>query len=288
MMNSERLRAFLRFAETLNFTRAAEVLHVSQPALHVQVRKLADDVGRPLYRRVPGGLALTEAGQRLYEFGIRQEQRNSAFLAEVHAISSPLVLAAGEGAFLYWLGPAIRAFARSHAQGIRVLTADAQAAVQCIVTGRAHVAVAAEVKPETGIELRPALHVGAKLVATKGHPALQKRTLSLADLRDYPVIAPPPGRPFRSMLEAAFSAAGVAWTPGIEANGWPLMLHFAKLGLGVAIVNDFCTLPSGLRARPLPMLPSVVYSILLPESATPDARRMAELIAKTASDCTAR
>jgi len=50
-MNYEWIFAFVVFAEHLNFTRAAHQLHISQPALHVQIKKLSDAIGRPLYRR---------------------------------------------------------------------------------------------------------------------------------------------------------------------------------------------------------------------------------------------
>jgi DNA-binding transcriptional LysR family regulator len=60
----------------------------------------------------------------------------------------------------------------------------------------------------------------------------------------------------------AFAAAGVAWNPVIEARGWELALHFAQLGLGLAIVNDFCRTPPGLVMRPLKELAPVTYRLL--------------------------
>ncbi|MFZ5890453.1 MAG: LysR family transcriptional regulator [Myxococcota bacterium] len=68
-MNYEWVFAFTEFAEHLNFTRAAKQLHISQPALHVQIRKLSEEVGRPLYRRTGRSLSLTPEGKRLAVFG---------------------------------------------------------------------------------------------------------------------------------------------------------------------------------------------------------------------------
>jgi DNA-binding transcriptional LysR family regulator len=64
------------------------------------------------------------------------------------------------------------------------------------------------------------------------------------------------------MIAATLGAAEVPWIVGAEANGWELIAHFAALGLGLAIVNGFCRVPSGLVARPLSGLPPVTYSIL--------------------------
>jgi DNA-binding transcriptional LysR family regulator len=48
----------------------------------------------------------------------------------------------------------------------------------------------------------------------------------------------------------------------VEANGWELMMRFAELGMGLAIVNDFCEPPRGTVKRKLVGLPSVQYHLL--------------------------
>jgi DNA-binding transcriptional LysR family regulator len=68
VLEADRLRAFAAFAEHLNFTTAAAQLRISQPALHVKIRKLGAALGVELYERHGRGLVLTEAGQRLAEF----------------------------------------------------------------------------------------------------------------------------------------------------------------------------------------------------------------------------
>lgn len=59
------LRYFLAVAQELNFNRAAERLHMSQPSLSVAIRKLEDHCGFALFDRNVHGVALTDAGQRL-------------------------------------------------------------------------------------------------------------------------------------------------------------------------------------------------------------------------------
>ena len=58
-MRADWLQAFLTFSETMNFTRAAAGLNISQPALHVKVGKLAEWAGQPLYRKAGRNLVLT-------------------------------------------------------------------------------------------------------------------------------------------------------------------------------------------------------------------------------------
>jgi DNA-binding transcriptional LysR family regulator len=84
----------------------------------------------------------------------------------------------------------------------------------------------------------------------------------LADLEGARLIVPPAGRPHREQVERALAAAGVAWERAVEASGWPLMLHYASLGVGLAIVNDICPVPRGCVARPLPELAPLAYYVL--------------------------
>src|SRR6478752_7442254 len=105
-MDLELLPTFAAFAETLNFTRTAERVHLSQPAVHMQVRKLEADLGVSLYRRVGRSLELTREGVALSRFARETATRTAGFLDELRGtpVAAPVVLAAGEGAYLYLLG----------------------------------------------------------------------------------------------------------------------------------------------------------------------------------------
>ena len=64
-MEFNRLRSFAAVAEAGHLTRAAEKLHLSQPALSAQIKALEDELDLPLFERTPAGMSLTPAGRRL-------------------------------------------------------------------------------------------------------------------------------------------------------------------------------------------------------------------------------
>jgi LysR family transcriptional regulator, low CO2-responsive transcriptional regulator len=257
---SEWLRSFVAFAADLNFTRAARALHLSQPAVHVQIRKLSEALDAPLYRRRGQRLELTSAGRRVAAFGRELGEQTAALRREVvgGAGAEAVVLCAGEGAYLYLLGPAIARCSEARLP-LRLLTRDAEGTVEALLSGDAHVGVAVLDDVPPSLEACLLAEVGQSLVLPAAHPLARRRRLTLADLTGARLIVPPLGRPHRTMLSRALSSAGVPWEPSVEASGWPLVLHFVALGAGLAVVNDCCSLPDGLVARPLPELPSARY-----------------------------
>jgi DNA-binding transcriptional LysR family regulator len=94
------------------------------------------------------------------------------------------------------------------------------------------------------------------------HPLARKRRLKLSDLAGSRLVVPTADKPHRQMLSAALQSSGVDWEVAVEASGWELMLHFVKLGMGIAVVNSVCAIPRGLLTRPLPELPKVHYYLL--------------------------
>lgn len=263
-MNDEWLRTFVAFAERMSFTAAAEALHLSQPAVHVQVKKLGESLGFALYRRAGRELSLTSEGERIYAFGRDRAERTALLMSELHGrpTDQPVVLSAGAGAYQYLLGDAIRAFARSGAAPIRLVTHDRDQTVRAVQRGESHLGVAVLEHTPDGVATERLIDVGAALVMPKSHRLAKKRGLTLKDLQGERLIVPPEGRPHRATLSRALMSARVPWEPAIEASGWDLLMHFARLELGVAVVNAFCTPPAGCVKRALPAIPKVSYFLL--------------------------
>ena len=66
-----------RWPRHLSYTRAAEELHLSQPAVSMQIRQLEDNLGLPLFERVGKKVYITEAGQEMYHYSRGVEQQLS-------------------------------------------------------------------------------------------------------------------------------------------------------------------------------------------------------------------
>ena len=294
MPNIDWLQSFVAFAEHASFTHAARALHISQPALHAQIAKLSADLGVPLYRRVGRRIELTPHGIEVARFARQTIER----VAELRDLlrdgrsRQPVILAAGEGAYLYLLGPAIESFTREHETPLRLLTADRQKAIDALHSGRAHLAVAAlDASPAAGLELEltPLVSVPQVLVVPGDHPLAGRAEVRITDLAGLRLVVPPPDREHRQALEAALATAAIPWQVAVEASGWELILHFARLGLGCAVVNGCCPVPDGFAAPVLSDLPPKRYYIMsagraLGQSARALERAIIDSFAGTSSD----
>jgi LysR family transcriptional regulator, low CO2-responsive transcriptional regulator len=261
--NLDALQSFAVFTETLNFSLAAVSLNISQPALHVKIRKLSEQLDLPLYRRVGRKLELTTHGEVVARYGRELLGRTQGFMQELQTghKNLPLTLAAGNGAYLYLLGTAIQRHLGGASSPTKLLTLDRESAIEAVRSGRADIAVAPLETIPADLEATVLTTVGQVLVVPKSHPLTGRKSLKLRDLSGARLVVPPPGRPHREMLARLLQSAGVNWEVAVEASGWELMLQFVKMGVGTAVVNACCHIPKGLVAVPLPELPSLRFHI---------------------------
>lgn len=262
-LNLDALQSFAVFADTLNFSAAAEVLYISQPALHVKIRKLSEQLDLPLYRRVGKKLELTSHGEAVARYGRELLARTQGFMRTLHTGSNGehLAMAAGDGAYLYLLGPAIQRFTEKSNARLKLLTLDRDAAVEAVRSGKVQLAVAPLETTPPEFDAVPVATVGQVLVVPKGHALATRRSLKLRDLSGCRIVVPPAGRPHRELLARMLQSRGVAWQVAVEASGWELMIQFVKMGIGVAVVNAYCNIPRGLVAIPIPELPSLTFHL---------------------------
>jgi DNA-binding transcriptional LysR family regulator len=269
---AEDLAAFAVFAAHRNFTHAANELHVSQPALHARIRKLEQTLGRPLYTRHGRALWLTETGEQLAAFANDTRTRATEFLAELDARPPrPLVLAAGSGAYLYLLGEPIRRFLAKKLE-LRLITTDADTTLGALRDGSADLGVTALALPPDDLDCRPLKQYPQVLAIRPEHRLAARRSVRLKDLHGESLVVPPASRLHRQQLAKSLLDAGVDWSVAVEAEGWDLLVHFVRLGIGPAVVNGSIRTPAAVRTVPIKDLPPVRYYLVTRPNRPQDKR----------------
>lgn len=106
MLNPLWLRTFVTLVEVGHFTRTAEKLHMTQPGVSQQIRKLEAAVGYPLLRRENRGVELTEQGRMLYDYALEQREEEARLLESLgfddpHAGVCKLACSGAQALLLY-------------------------------------------------------------------------------------------------------------------------------------------------------------------------------------------
>jgi DNA-binding transcriptional LysR family regulator len=236
-------------------------LHISQPSLHAKIGVLSRELGKPLYEKVGRQLVLTPDGEQVARFARDQSDRIGRLLDDLREtpLNRPIVLAAGHAAYLHVLGEVIRATLAERPGSLRLLHTNRGEMVDAVRAGRAHLGISVlDALPDDLVSVPVATYPQVLLIP-EGHRLARRRAVTLADLAGEELVVPPANRPHRISLERALRSAGVAWKVGVEIEGWPLTVHYAALGVGLAVVTGCVTPAPGLVARPVTDLPEVTY-----------------------------
>ncbi len=235
------LRCFLAVAEQRHFTRAARTLGLAQPSVSAQVKRLESELGSELFHRMRGNVTLTPAGEALLPFARR-------ILAEVESASSELrdTGARVRGRLAIGATPSLAAtlvppvLARFHAAypdvDLALREAGSVDLVAALEQGALDIALVILPVREEALETQVLLREELVLALAGSHPLAKRRTISVADLRNVPLVMFREGYDLRSATEAACRAAGFAPTFAVEGGEMDGVLQLTAAGLGAAIV----------------------------------------------------
>ena len=184
------LRYFAAIAETYSFTRAAEQLRLSQPALSRQIRDLEDEIGRSLFERTRQGVRPTDAGKRLLRGAKRLLAQSEALLAEVRGKPDgghpPLRLAHFGPLSAQHLAPYLRKVVRRFPRTRLYLDEDLPGvALRRLRLGTLDAALSGlpDGQAPRGLEAREVWIPPQEILMAADHPLAKRRRVSLEDLR---------------------------------------------------------------------------------------------------------
>ncbi len=290
-MELRQLRQAVMLAETLNFTRAAERLHMAQPPLSASIRKLEEELGVTLFDRLPGGLRLTSVGEvvlrdaRLALFHADQVRRTAK---EGAAGTTGLLRLGFTGSSTYDLVPRLmQAFREEYPKvSIEIHESNTGELLRRIESQALDVALVVHpVLEGTSAEVE-LLRRERLMVGVRDDSRLADRAeVSLADLADEPLIihSRTQAPHMHSVVLHAFQQAGVQPRIVQQAVQVSSMLGLVEGGLGIAFVSSAVAGHIGARLRLLQLTgPGSQMNLgmglaSLPGAQTPTARNFIAL-----------
>ena len=241
-MDVRQLRYFIAIVEARSFSRAAELLHVAQPALSHHVRTMESDLGVQLLHRGARGVLPTEAGLRLLERAHVVDAEISFLYDHVRGRETrPTgdVRFGMPGTVSEQLGAALIETARRNYPEIRIRIAEAMSGfvLNWLRDGEVDIALLYNATDRTGLTMHHALTEEIRLFGTPriaGAPGGQNVGLA-ASLR-LPLILPSPGHGLRNLIDAAADSIGKHVDPEIEIDSYRQIKHLVDRCLGFGML----------------------------------------------------
>ena len=237
----EGYRIFNQVAVLGSFTKAANTLFMSQPAVSQSIAALESELGVRLFTRTRKGVVLTEEGKLLFQHVnpginliINGEKRvqDSKNLMEGH-----LKLGVGDTISRYFLLPYLESFNKSFPSiKIKIINRTTSELGELVKSGDIDLAVINLPLEDNSLEIEPIQKVKDIFVAGNRYSALKERKLSLSEVSSLPLIMLDSSSRSRQYVEDFFRSKGVDINPEIELGSHDLLLQFARIGLGVSCV----------------------------------------------------
>ncbi len=243
-MEIRQLEYFSAVAETANFTRAAELVHISQSGVSAQVRALEQELGQPLFDRAGRTVRLTETGAAILPYaraalaacaGVRHAVDELTGLARGH-VSVGMVTAGGYRGLFDQLAD----FHRAHPGiDITLTEANSDVLVDDVRHGRLDLALVGVADP-TPADLGSRVIFDEPLIAavTADDAWSRRTTVTLRALQERDLVCLPRGTGVRTAFEDACASRRLQPRVAFEASAPDVVAGLALRGLGVAILNE--------------------------------------------------
>ncbi|MEX1247733.1 MAG: LysR family transcriptional regulator [Anaerolineales bacterium] len=204
-METEKIETFLYAAESLSFSEAAKLLHLSQPSVSHQIKTLEQELGVSLFSRSSTGLELTESGRVLLPWARRLIHDVGSLKELMTSLEQEIVgdlrISCSTTAGKYVLPQIVARFCKRY-PGIRarILTCRPERAAMDLMEGEAHIGVVSSELNDPNFEAQHFFNDNVILIAPAGHPWARRASIEPHELLDEQLILREPESGTRRVL----------------------------------------------------------------------------------------
>jgi LysR family transcriptional regulator for metE and metH len=235
------LRTFTTALRAGSFAGAAEALHITPPAVTVQMRQLERLAGMPLVERTPKGMKSTDAGREIATAAARIEEALAECddaLASLRGLDSGRVSVGVVSTAKYFAPQALGAFARAHpAVEIRLEVGNRAAILAALEANTLDLALTGWPPGNLAVQKAPVGDHPHIIIARPDHEHAKRRQVGAAALAHETFLVREPGSGTRLLMSRFFAEARVTPRIGMEMGSNETIKQAVIAGLGIAFIS---------------------------------------------------
>jgi len=235
------LQVFEKVASHLNYSRAAEELYLSQPAVSMQIKQLEGHIGLPLFEQMGKKIFLTEAGIELlpYARNIAQQMLEmEAMFDEMKGLGQGKLTLSVVNTANYFTPQLLASFCRQHPNiTVSLQVANRDAVLKQLADNSTDLAIMGQ--PPSGLDITAKQFLDNPLVviAQPGHALTKMKPVKLAQLAAHPFVSREQGSGTRSAMERVFAQHHIHPRISMEMETNEAIKQAVGAGMGLGILS---------------------------------------------------
>lgn len=235
------LSVFEAVARQLSYTQAAKSLHLSQPAVSMQVKQLESSVGLPLFEQTGKRIQLTDAGREVYQYSraiFELFEEMEEVLAALKGVDTGRLDIAVASTVNYFAPKLLAAFSRRYSGiELRLDVTNRRRLMQLLETNQTDIVLMG--RPPEDIELvsEPFMDNPLVVIAPPGHPLVGEKLVPVERLAEEIFVMREDGSGTRLAMERFFSEHGLDILTGMQMTRNEAIKQAVRAGMGLGVVS---------------------------------------------------
>jgi DNA-binding transcriptional LysR family regulator len=235
------LQVFEKVARHLNFSRAAEELYLSQPAVSMQIKKLERHIGLPLFEQLGKKIFLTDAGQELHQYSrniIQQLTEMESVFDDMKGLEQGKLTLAVVNTANYFMAQLLATFCQQYPNiTVNLHVANRDAVLSQLADNSTDLAIMGQ--PPDGLDLTAESFLDNPLVviAAPGHPLANLKQVKFTQLANETFLSREVGSGTRSAMERIFAEHGIQPRISMEVEANEAIKQAVQAGMGLGMLS---------------------------------------------------
>ncbi|MGO0060764.1 LysR family transcriptional regulator [Brevibacillus fluminis] len=240
-MDFEQLRAFHTVAQTKNFTKAAEILHLVQSTVTMRIKQLEERIGKPLFIRDKRNVEITQAGLSLLPYAeriLKLAQEGISEVASLQPYEDRLTIGSLMSVWSYTLEPVLKEYHYRYPNiAVKTKTGHSGDVIQYLLDNIIQIGIVYIPPSLPNFEVIPCFEDEIVLVGPPDHPITREGTVTVKDIASLPLLYVNWGSPFHEWIHNNLPRSFV---PKLQVDQAGLALDLIKEGVGISLMTRSC------------------------------------------------